>query len=100
MTVERAHLKAGNVDLQNEKLLAKNGCDTDENEPLQRFDVLTPMFSYFLMMTSNFFQSAITRAAPLPRRLYPAALAFYRNFKVWGERVLGTGAPHFSPPPR
>ena len=29
--------------------------------------------------------------APLPCRLYPAALAFYRNLKVWGERVLLLG---------
>ena len=37
--------------------------------------------------------------APLPHRLYPAALAFYRNFKVWGERVLLLGRPT-SPLPR
>ena len=41
----------------------------------------------------------ITRAAPLPRRLYPAALAFYRNFKVWGERVLLLGRPTSPLPP-
>ena len=41
----------------------------------------------------------ITRAAPLPCRPYPAALAFYRNFKVWGERVLLLGRPSSPIPP-
>ena len=36
---------------------------------------------------------------PLPRRLYPAALAFYRNVKVWGERVLLLGRPTSPLPP-
>ena len=37
--------------------------------------------------------------APLPHRPYPAALAFYRNFKVWGERVLLLGRPTSPLPP-
>ena len=37
--------------------------------------------------------------APLPCRPYPAALAFYRNFKVWGERVLLLGRPTSPLPP-
>ena len=41
----------------------------------------------------------ITRAAPLPCRLYPAALGVDRNFKVWGERVLLLGRPTSPLPP-
>ena len=37
--------------------------------------------------------------ARLPTRPYPAAFAFYRNFKVWGERVLLLGRTTSPLPP-
>ena len=54
---------------------------------------------FWMLSASKLFHVLSNCVAPLPCRPYPAALAFYRNFKVWGERVLLLGRPTSPLPP-